>query len=574
MVMYLMTLNKVITTTGIEFFKYSSLVVIILLLSACGDSNKLSLSQRSIIYCSEGSPETFNPQLVTSGTTIDATSHQLYDRLITYKGKENILSPALAKSWHVTKDGKKITFYLRQDVAFHQTDYFTPSRKLTADDVLFSFSRIIDKEHPYHHISGGHYPFFQSVEFGNLVEKIEKINDYTIRFQLKHADSTFLANLATDFAIILSQEYAEQLALTKNEHDIDLHPIGTGPFKLKEYHIGSFIRYYRHDDYWQDQAKIEQLVYDISPSKTSRLTKLLAKECDVSSYPIAHGKIKERQDLELDSVTALNIGYFGFNTKKAPFNNKLVRLAVSLAINKQALIDTVYQGQAEMATSIIPKSSWAYDDSIQTQEYNPIQAKALLEVAGLAQGFTMDIWAMPVQRSYNPNAVTMAKLIQADLKEIGITVNIISYEWTTFLRKLAQGEHQSFLLGWYADHPDPDNFFSPMLSCSATDTGNNRTFWCNKEYDALLQQALQTNNINKRKSYYASAMKIINEELPLLPIAHSKRYQARDNAVKGKILADFGGISFYQVYKESPTQNPEESGNDSSRNNLNVEARH
>lgn len=566
--------NKIATLIVDGMFKLSSLVALSLLLSACGESNKLSLTQRSIIYCSEGSPESFNPQLVTSGTTIDATSQQLYDRLIAYKGKENTLTPAIAKSWHVTKDGKKITFYLRQDVSFHQTDYFTPSRNLNADDVIFSFNRIIDKEHPYHQVSGGHYPFFQSVEFESLVEKIEKINEYTVRFQLKYADSSFLANLATDFAIILSQEYAQQLSFNNKENEIDLLPIGTGPFKLKEYQIGSFIRYYRHDNYWQPKAKIEQLVYDISPSKTSRLTKLLAKECDVSSYPIAHGKIKERADLELDSVTALNIGYFGFNTKKAPFDNKLVRLAVSLAINKQALINTVYQGQAEIANSIIPKSSWAYDDTIQAQEYNPIQAKALLEVAGFAQGFTMDIWAMPVQRSYNPNALTMAKLIQADLKEIGITVNIISYEWTTFLRKLAQGEHQSFLLGWYADHPDPDNFFSPMLSCSATETGNNRTFWCNKDYDELLQQALHTNNISKRKQYYAKAMTIINDELPLLPIAHSKRFQARDSGVKGRILADFGGVSFYQVYKESIAPTDDTTKDKIPSDKLDVEAKH
>lgn len=521
-----------------------------LILFGCGDQNPQSVSQRSIIYCSEGSPETFNPQLVTSGTTIDATSHQLYDRLITYQGKDNTIVPAIAKSWHVTRDGKKITFYLRKDVSFHKTDYFTPSRNLNADDVIFSFNRILDNNHPFHNISGGIYPFFQSVEFENLVDSIEKINDYTVRFQLNRADSSFLANLATDFAIILSAEYAQELIDRNTMHDIDIHPIGTGPFKLKEYRVGSLIRYYRHENYWQENAQIEQLVYDISPSKTSRLTKLLAKECDVSSYPIAHQKITERPDLTLEAVTALNIGYYGFNTKKPPFDSKLIRLAVSLAINKQAIVDTVYQGKADTAHSILPQTSWAYDENTPHHEYNPNQAKALLEVAGYAQGFTMDLWAMPVQRAYNPNAVTMAKLIQADLKKIGIKVNIVSYEWSTFLRRLAQGEHQSFLLGWSADHPDPDNFFTPMLSCSATETGNNRTFWCNQEYDELIEKALRTAKVDDRKSYYAKAMKILHEEKPLLPIAHSKRYQARGNDVKGNILADFGGISFYHVFKQ------------------------
>ena len=390
--------------------------------------------------------------------------------------------------------------------------------------------------------------------FENLVDSIEKINDYTVRFQLNRADSSFLANLATDFAIILSAEYAQELIDRNTMHDIDSHPIGTGPFKLKEYRVGSLIRYYRHENYWQENAQIEQLVYDISPSKTSRLTKLLAKECDVSSYPIAHEKIIERPDLALDAVTALNIGYFGFNTKKPPFDSKLVRLAVSLAINKQAIVDTVYQGKADTAHSILPQTSWAYDKNTPHHEYNPNQAKALLEVAGYAQGFTMDLWAMPVQRAYNPNAVTMAKLIQADLKKVGIKVNIVSYEWSTFLRRLAQGEHQSFLLGWSADHPDPDNFFTPMLSCSATETGNNRTFWCNQDYDELIEKALKTAKVADRKNYYAQAMKILHDEKPLLPIAHSKRYQARGINVKGNILANFGGISFYHVFKQVPSE--------------------
>lgn len=543
MVVLLMNYLKIITTGLLS----------LLFLAACNEEGKLSLSERSVIYCAEGSPETFNPQLVTSGTTIDATSNQLYNRLIAYQGDENKLSPALAKSWHVTRDGKKITFYLRKDVAFHQTDYFTPTRSLNADDVIFSFNRVLKPEHPYHLVSGGNYPFFRNVGFSDLIDEIEKINDYTIRFHLSHADNSFLANLATDFSIILSAEYADKLSKQKAKSDIDTHPIGTGPFKLKEYRVGSLIRFYRHDQYWQKPAQIEQLVFDITPSNTGRLTKLLAKECDVSAYPIAHEKITQRNDLSLEAITALNVGYFGFNVNKAPFDNRLVRQAISYAINKETLLEAVYQGKAEMANSLLPKTSWAFDESTPKQEFNPKLAKNLLTHAGYAEGFTMDLWAMPIQRPYNPNAITMAKLIQSDLKKINIKVNIISYEWNTFLQRLKLGEHQSFLLGWSADHPDPDNFFTPMLTCAATHTGSNTTFWCNQEYDVIIKKALQTTNIKQRKKYYAQAMSILIQEVPLIPIAHSKRYQARGDNVIGKILAPFGGINFYQVAKRTLT---------------------
>jgi len=537
-----------------NYIKLMIVSLLSLLLSACNEEGKLSLSERSVIYCAEGSPETFNPQLVTSGTTIDATSNQLYDKLISYQGDGSSLSPALAKSWHVTHEGKKVTFYLRKDVVFHHTGYFTPSRLLNADDVIFSFKRVLDTEHPYHFVSGGNYPFFKNSALSDLIYDIEKINDYTVRFHLTHADNSFLANLAADFSIILSAEYAEQLTKKKTQSDIDTHPIGTGPFKLKEYRVGSLIRFYRHLQYWQKPAYIEQLVFDITPSNTGRLTKLLAKECDVVAYPIAHEKITERDDLSLEEVTALNVGYLGFNTDKAPFDNKLVRRAISYAINKKTLLEAVYQGKAEVANSLLPKTSWAFDESIPKQTFNPVLAKRLLTLAGHSEGFTMDLWVMPVQKLYNPNAMTMAKLIQNDLKRVGITVNIISYEGNSFLQQLKRGEHQSFLFGWSADTPDPDNFFRPILSCSATKTGTNTTFWCNQEYDAIIKKALQTTNINQRKKYYAQAMAILTQEAPLIPIAHSKRYQARGNNVIGDILTPFGAINFSQVSKLNLTK--------------------
>lgn len=532
----------------LTYFNYVTLFV--LLLSGCDSNETLSLSKKSIIYCSEGAPESFNPQTVTSGTTIDATANQLYNRLIEFNPIDNSIVPAIAKSWHVTRDGKMITFYLRKDVQFHQTPYFTPTRALNADDVLFSFNRMLDTSHEYHYISGGRYPFFQNAQLVDLIDSIEKINNHTIRFRLSHSDSSFLANIGGNSAVILSKEYAEHLANVDAMSEIDMLPIGTGPFKFKQYSSGSFIRYHPHENYWRGMSDLKQLVFDITPRDSGRLTKLLAGECDVIAYPIAHEKINQHPNLLVESVTSFNVGYFGFNTSKAPFNNPLVRKALSYAINKQAILEAVYTGQAEIADGLIPNSSWAYDETITSPEYSISKARELLEQAGYSDGFAMDLWAMPVQRSYNPDAITMAKLIQADLQKINVAVDIVSdYEWSTFLRKTSEGEHQSFLLGWSADHPDPDNFFSTLLSCSSAITGSNRTYWCNREFDQLIQRALQTNNINKRKTFYSKALKLINEEVPLIPIAHSKRYQARANNVKGTILRAIGGIDFNGVTK-------------------------
>lgn len=334
--------------------------------------------------------------------------------------------------------------------------------------------------------------------------------------------------------------------------EIDIYPIGTGPFILKEYRTGSLIRYRPHEQYWDKKTTLKQLVFDITPSNTGRLTKLLAGECDIVAYPIAHEKILENNALTLDDVTAFNIGYLGFNTTKPPFDNLLVRKAISHAIDRKAILDTVYFGdtKAVPATSILPPSSWAHDENIAPIEYSIEKSKQLLAQAGLSQGFTIDLWAMPVQRAYNPDALTMAKLIQADLLKVGVKVEIVSLNWQEFLRRLALGEHQSVLLGWSADHPDPDNFFTPLLSCGAAETGSNRTFWCNEKFDDIIQESLLTTDIKIRKKLYQKALHIVADEIPVLPIAHSKRFQARATNIKGDLLNPFGGIDFNGVSKE------------------------
>jgi cationic peptide transport system substrate-binding protein len=182
--------------------------------------------------------------------------------------------------------------------------------------------------------------------------------------------------------------------------------------------------------------------------------------------------------------------------------------------------------------------------------YNPTLARKYLDMAGYDEGFEMTIWAMPVSRIYNPNARKMAELIQSDLKQIGVTAKIVEYEWNTFIERIGKHEHDSVLLGWVADTPDPDNFFSPLLSCTATFSDKNPANWCNPEFDLLLTKALDTTDIEERKAFYAQAQAMIIDQLPLVPIAHGMRFQASSKEVKGIDLKPFGGISLANARKQ------------------------
>lgn len=521
------------------------------MLLACGEQKAPS----GLVYCSEGNPETFNPQLVTSGTTIDATSHQIYSRLVDYNANKGAIVPALATKWKMSDDGLRYHFTLRKNVQFHQSKLFAPSRYFNADDVLFSFKRIIDTNNPYHSVSRTGYPFFQSIAFAKQVKSITKIDNYQVAFELKQKDASFLANLATDFAVILSAEYAGQLQQSGQMEKLDTLAIGTGPYKLSQYIKNSHIRYHKHNLYWGAPPKNDILVFDITPKSTTRFAKLITGDCDVSALPKAGelSIIKQHPQLTLATQPGLNVAFWAFNTQKPPFDDVRVRRALAHAVDKQNIIRAVYQDTGVAANGILPPASWAYKSHKVTNAYDPIKARKLLESAGVVD-LTIDIWAMPVARVYNPNAMKTAELIQADLANIGVKVNIVSYDWSVFTQKLTQSDYDSVLIGWNADNSDPDNFFTPLLSCHSFASNNNRSRWCNPEFDQILHLARTSLAKDKRKALYQQAETILAKEVPLLSLAHAQRLALKRKSVNDTQVNPFGGISFAQMNLANPVQ--------------------
>ena len=533
------------------WIKTTLIVLSSTLLCACDALLQSKTDPNGIVYCSEGSPANFNPQLDTSGTTVDASSHQIYDRLIDFDPVTGDIVPALATSWLVSDDGKTYTFQLRQEVPFHQTQTFTATRFFNADDVLFSIDRWRLLDHPYHDISGGRYPYTDSLNLGDLITQVERINGYRVEITLNKPESSFLANLATDFAVILSAEYADKLISRNQKELIDYKPVGTGPYQLASFRQDRYIRYTKHPEYWRQINLTDKLIFDITPSSSLRLAKLLTGECDAIALP-AHSElevIRQQDDLVLDEKPGLNIGFWAFNTSKPPFNNPQVRRALGMAIDKNALIEAIYFNSAIAAKNIVPPTSWAFQADVRPLSYNPIAAKKLLREQGVPEDFSMTVWAMPVQRAYNPNAMKMAELIQAYLQEVGIQVNIISYEWSIFRERLSEGLHDSVLIGWSADNGDPDNFYRPLLSCAAIKSGTNRAMWCSDEYDLLINQALQYTEISERTYFYGKANELLAEQLPLIPIAHASRYQAYTKELHGLVINPYGGVRFGGVKK-------------------------
>ncbi len=507
-------------------------------------------SAQTLVYCSEGSPDIFNPQLYTSGTNVDASAVPIYNRLVDFKTGTTELIPSLAESWDVSPDGKTYTFHLRKGVKFQSNKLFTPTRDFNSDDVIFSFMRQKDPNNPYHNVSNGTYLNFDSLDMSHLISSIDRVDDYTVRFNLSRPEAPFLADLGWYFASILSSEYAAKMLKAGTPQKVDTDPVGTGPFELVQYQKDTRILYKAFPQYWQGKSNIDRLIFSITPDASIRMAKLEKNECQVMPFPNPADlkRLSANKDITLLSKSGLNTGFLAFNTQKKPLDNVKVRQALTMAVNKASIIEAVFQGTGTVARSLLPPAVWSSEDqTMKDYDYSPEKAKALLAEAGYPNGFDIDLWAMPVQRPYNPNARRMAEMIQADWAKIGVKAHIVSYEWAEYQTRIRNGEHQAALMGWTTANGDPDNFFGPLFTCKAAQGGSNSAKWCDPAFDKIIEEARVTTDHDKRVALYQQAQQIMHDQAPAIMIAHSTIFEPVRKEVTGYEIDPFGKHIFYQT---------------------------
>ncbi|MFZ3229086.1 MAG: ABC transporter substrate-binding protein [Pseudobdellovibrio sp.] len=508
-----------------------------------------AVAAKSLIYCMEGSPAGFNPQLLTDSVSLNSSSQAIFNRLVEFKKGSTETLPGLALSWTVSKDRKTYIFKLRKDVAFQSNEFFKPTRSFNADDVVYTFKSQMDSKHPLA-IPAANYEYFKAMELDQIITDVKKIDEYTVQFDLKKPEAPFIANLAMDFASILSEEYAQALVKSgKGLKTLDTNPIGTGPFAFKSYQKDSTIRYTAFDKYYKGKPQIDLLVFVIVTDSTVRLQKMKTGECHVMSEPQPQDieQIQKISNLKLISTEGLNIGYLAFNTQKKPFDNLKVREALTIAMNKKSYIDAIYKGQGVVAKNPIPPTMWSYNKSIKEDEYDVEKAKKLLKEAGYPNGFETDLWTLPVSRPYIPNGKKLGELIQADLAKINVKIKLVTFDWPTYLEKTKKGTHSFVEFGWTGDNGDPDNFLNVLLGCSAIEAGSNYARWCNKEFNNLIQKAKEEPTQAKRIPLYEKAQVIVKKEKPWVNIAHSRLNKVISDKVIGYTIDPFGHEQFESV---------------------------
>ncbi len=273
----------------------------------------LAQQQNTLIYCSEGSPTSFDAAQSTTGTTFDAAAHPIYNTLIQVKRGTTEIEPGLAASWEVSDDGLTYTFHLRKGVKFHTTNYFKPTRDFNADDVIYTFDRLSNAEHPFNKAYPAEFPYYKEMSLDKTIKTIEKLDDYTIKMVLNNIDASFLQTIAMPIGGIYSAEYLEHLLKTDKAANIAHEPLGTGPFIFQRYQKDASIRYKANKDYWdkENMPLVDNLLFSINTDPAVRAQKLQAGECHLMSYPLPADipNLKKNDKLKIISARGFNVGF-------------------------------------------------------------------------------------------------------------------------------------------------------------------------------------------------------------------------------------------------------------------------
>ncbi|MGG2399507.1 ABC transporter substrate-binding protein [Pseudomonas sp. SH1-B] len=503
----------------------------------------------TLSVCTEASPEGFDVVQYNSLTTTNASADMLMNRLVEFDAERGELLPSLARSWSVSADGLTYDFQLRDDVHFHRSADFTPSRNLNAEDVLFSFQRMLDSAHPWHNVAASGYPHAQSMQWPSLIAKVEATDTHSVRITLNRRDATFLATLSMGFASIYPAEYAEQLLAAGTPEKLNNAPIGTGPFIFERFQKDAVVRYRANPDYFAGKPAVDKVVFAITPDSNVRLQRLRRGECHIALSPKPQDVQAIADDTKLKSAqtAAFMTAFVGVNSQHPPLDKPQVRQAINLAFDKASYVKAVFEGSAEPANGPYPPNTWSYARELPGYAHEPEKARALLTEAGLADGFKTTIWTRPSGSLLNPNPSLGAQLLQADLAKVGIDAEIRVIEWGELIRRAKAGEHDLLFMGWAGDNGDPDNFLTPQFACASVESGLNFARYCDKALDKLIADGKTSNDQAERSRLYQQAQKVIQEQALWLPLAHPTAFALLSDKVQGYKVSPFGRQDFASV---------------------------
>lgn len=352
-------------------------------------------------------------------------------------------------------------------------------------------------------------------EYGGQLQKIEAVDEQTVKFTLCQPDVAFPSKVAFSAFGILPSEYIEE---TGGGLQLSAEPIGTGPYKLQEWDRGNQLILEKNEDYWGEPAKSDTVVFRWSAEAAQRLVELQSGTVDgIDNVGTEDFEtVSNDSNLQLLERDPLNVFYVGFNVDIAPFDNELVRQAVAAAIDKERIVDNFYPAGSQAAEQFLPDAIPGAVEGFDANPYDPDKAMSLLADAGMPDGFDVTLSLRDVVRGYLPNPVPVATDIQAQLAEVGINVTIDVQESGTFIDNANAGSLPFYMLGWGADYPDATNFLDFHFGAGASPQFGTGF----EDIQGVLSEAAALTEQDARNELYVEAADLIAEHSPMVPVAH------------------------------------------------------
>ncbi len=428
-----------------------------------------------------------------------------YDRLLGYDYETGEFQPELATSWDISEDGMEYTFKLRDDVYWHDGTQFT------AKDVVYTVQRGIETQ-------CGNYP---SVDYA------EAIDDFTVKYVMLEPNS-----------LVMDKQWIGDAAIIQDGcgDDVATNIMGTGAYKVKEWVIGDHLTIEANPDYWGGEPEIKEIKFVTMPESNSRLMAVQAGDIDVGNIAAANVKAASADDnIIVYSTQSTSVNFLAFNHTNEILSNKLVRQAISHAIDKESIVASQLEGYGAVVNTIVPSSIGGYNPDITGYEYDVEKAKALMEEAGYPDGFEIEL-------TYRTGSSDLAaQVVQANLKEIGITVTLNGMESAAFT-EYTNGNKTELCLT-YKGSTNADYYLNIMHSDRITD-GRNLLGLNNADVDELLNKSKKAADSETRNEAYKACQQIAHDEAIVVPLYTSTVFAAANKDLKGVQVLPTSGIEF------------------------------
>lgn len=464
-------------------------------------------------------PQSLDPAAVTAVNDFRILMN-MYDGLVRYKDGTLEVEPALATDWTISEDGTVYTFSLQEGVTFHDGSAFD------AEAVKFNFDRMLDEAHPYH--DTGPFPL---AFFFSSIESVDVIDAKTVSFTLNGPYAPFLSNLAYPTGLIVSPA-----AVMEHGADFGRNPSGTGAFAFGEWRSNEAVVVQANPGYWDGAPELEAVVFRPITDANTRTAEMLAGGIDlmVEVPPVALSQF-QGDTYTVHEQAGPHVWFLILNAKEGPFADVRVRQAANYAINKEAIVNDVLEGTAEVAAGPTPPAfAWAYNPDLEPYPYDPDRARELLAEAG-AEGAELTFYVTE-GGSGMLDPVAMGTAIQADLEAVGLDVTIETYEWNTFLGNVnpgLEGKADMAEMAWMTNDPDTLPFLALRTEAWPENGGFNSGYYSNPEVDALLDAARVETDQDERARLYKEMQVIVQEDAPWVFVANWKQNAVTSDRVGG-----------------------------------------